>query len=104
MPSSSARAFIMETNASLEPAMCSPRATHASFAEPTSAALISSLTVMVSPGSSQIWEPPIDAAYSLQVTVSSIVILPASSASNTNSMVMILVIEASGSCWFSLTE
>lgn len=51
-------------------------------------------TVCVSPGSRKTWEPPMLAAYSDTVTVSSRVILPSSSASKIKIMVMIFVMLA----------
>ena len=71
-------------------------ATAASLALHTQMALISSSRVNCSPGSSQIWLPPILKACSLMGTISVMEIFPASTASSVSSSVMILVIDAMG--------
>ena len=96
MPSSRARAFIRSTKAPSLPETCSARAMEASLADFTAAALTSSSTVICSPGSSQIWLPPMEAACSEQVTGSSHRMEPSSMASMTSRRVMILVMEAGG--------
>ena len=58
MPSSAAFWFIISANASSEPPTNSATATAASLAEHTQMAFTSSSSVNCSPGSSQIWLPP----------------------------------------------
>ncbi|MPM96191.1 hypothetical protein SDC9_143349 [bioreactor metagenome] len=96
MPSSCARVFIRLTKASSLPETCSPSATAASLALAIAVAFNNSCTVICSPGSNQICEPPIELACGEQVTVSSRLILPESIASITSSSVIILVIDAGG--------
>lgn len=96
MPSSAARAFIISANTGSEPPTNSATATAASLALHTQMALISSSRVNCSPGSSQIWLPPILKACSLMGTISVMEIFPASTASSVSSSVMILVIDAMG--------
>ena len=98
MPSFFARWFILATNSSSEPAMCSAIATQASFALATAIHLIMVSTFWVSPGSKNTCEPPMLAAYSETVTVSSKEIFPASKASKIKSRVMIFVMLAGGIC------
>ena len=96
-PSSLARAFIWATKPSSLPATASPSATVASFAEAITAAFKRSSTVMVSPGSSHICEPPILLACSLAVITSSTDNSPRSIASIIRSSDIIFVIDAGGS-------
>ena len=98
IPSSAALAFISSTKASSLPETASPRATQASLAELIAAAFSSSFTVKTSPGSSQIWLPPMEHACSLAEISVSIVNLPSSIASNTKSRVIIFVMDAGGIC------
>ena len=91
MPSSAARSFIRCTKVRSEPASFSAIATAQSLAEATAMHLIISSTVRLSPSSSQIWLPPMEAAALLAVTLSSIEIVPASTASAISSSVMIFV-------------
>ena len=91
IPSPFARSFIMRTNSDSEPATCSAMATQASLALATLIHLIIVSTVWVSPGSKNTWEPPMLAAYSETVTVSSKEICLDESASKIRSSVMILV-------------
>ena len=86
------------TKASIVPHRCSASAAHASLADTTAAALTSSSTVMISPGSSQIWDPPIPAAVAEQVTFSSHDSCPSAMASITSSSVITFVTEAIGRC------
>ena len=97
-PSEFALSFIIETKAVDEPAIYSPKAVQASFAEATITALSSSSTVIVSPTSSHICEPPIATAFSPAVTLSSSVILPLSIASSTKSILISFVTEAGETC------
>ena len=90
----------MATKPSSEPAIYSAAATEQSFAETTAIHLMISCTVSCSPGSAQIWLPPIEAACSEMVTASAKSILPASSASIISSRVITLVTLAGGN--FSL--
>ena len=94
MCSSFAFSFIARTKSSSVPLTSSASATAASLALATIVAFTISSTLMVSPGSSQISEPPMDAAWAEAVTVSSHCIFPLSSASMTKISVITLVIEA----------
>ena len=67
------------------------------YTKPDDVFTLGSEVSMISPGSSQIWEPPIEAARSEQVTGSCHPIRPASSASITSRRVITLVTEAMGS-------
>ena len=71
--------------------MCSAMAQAQSLAELTAMDLSISLTVMVSPTFRYTWLPPLAAAASEVVTVSSMEILPLSMASMISSMVITLV-------------
>ena len=95
-PSSSARRFIRSTKAASEPHRCSARATAQSLAETTATHFIMSETESCSPTSSQIWLPPMEAARSEAVTMSSSASSPESTASAMSSSVMTLVTEAGG--------
>ena len=66
------------------------------MAETTATHFIMSETDSCSPCSSQIWLPPIEAARSEAVTMSSSAMSPASTASATSRRVMTLVTEAGG--------
>ena len=68
IPRLAAFSFIRATNPSSLPEMCSPKAQVASLAEPIADALKSSSTVIVSPTSSHICDPPIEEACSEHVT------------------------------------
>ena len=95
-PSSSARSFMRSTKAASEPHRCSASATAQSFAETTATHFIMSETDSCSPTSSQIWLPPMEAARSEPVTMSSSAIVPLSTASATSNRVMTFVTEAGG--------
>ena len=94
--------FILNTNASSVPDILSARVTTASFADPTHIALSKSLTVISSPASKYIWDPPIDAAVALTFTFSSSDKLPFSSSSIISIKLIILVIEAGAYLSFEL--
>ena len=104
IPRAAAFSFIIATNASSLPATVSASTIAQSLAELTAVALIISDRAISSPGSSQICVPPIEAAYSEQVTIWSSDSVPASRASKVSSRVMILVIEAGGICWSALSS
>ena len=78
-------------NASSDPAVCSASATVASLADWITIALSSSSTVITSPTSSQISEPPMELANALVVTCCSSVSSPRSMASMNNRIDMIFV-------------
>ncbi|MNV95936.1 hypothetical protein D3C71_1908840 [compost metagenome] len=96
-PNASALLFIRSTNALSEPAIFSAIATEASLPEAIAMPLSISSTVISSPGSRKICEPPMDAAYSLVRTLSVNCSFPSSSASTVSSIVIIFVMLAGGS-------
>ena len=105
IPSSCARAFIICTKASSLPARCSPSATAQSLAETTATHFSISATVSTSPSSSQIWLPPMEAAWAEAVTGSSREMRPWSTASHTSSMVITLVtLAGSRTAWASFSS
>ena len=94
IPSSAALSFIFFTNASSLPATFSAMATAASFPDAIIIHFIISSTVCSSPASKKHCDPPMDAACSLTVTISSRVICPASIASKARRSVITFVTEA----------
>ena len=100
MPSSPARSFIRATKASSLPETASARTTAASLALMITVALIRSSTVICSPSSSQMSDPPMEAAWAEAVRVSVRDSFPASMASKVSSRVITLVMEAQGRCWW----
>ncbi len=78
--------------------MYSPRAVHASFAEATITAFKSSSTVIVSPTSSHICDPPMETALSDAETESVKDIFPLSIASRISSMLITFVTDAGEQC------
>ena len=91
MPSSLARSFILSTKALSDPARCSAMAQAQSLAEDTAMDLSISATLICSPTFRYTWLPPLAAAASEAVTMSSHRIFPPSIASMISSMVMTLV-------------
>ena len=86
--------FIMFTKSSSVPPRYSAKATAASLPDAIATPFNNSSTVLTSPVSSNIVLPPIFLAFSLHVTLSSNLILPLSTASIVNSIVIIFVTEA----------
>ena len=105
MPSSAALAFIRSTKASSLPERCSARATAQSLADTTQTAFTMSATERASPSFSQIWLPPMEAAWAEPVTMSSHWSWPESMASITRSSVMTLVtLAGSRGVWASFSK
>ena len=101
-PNVSTLLFIISTNALSLPATYSPRSVQASFAEAITTALNKSFTVIFSPTSSQICEPPLDTAFSVAATSSVSLILPLSIASSIRSIDINFVTEAGERCSYAL--
>ena len=94
MPSSPARSFILATKASSLPETASASTTAASLALMITVALSRSSTVICSPSSSQMSDPPMEAAWAEAVSSWSRESSPASRASKVSSNVITLVMEA----------
>ena len=94
MPSCWAFSFIWATKASSLPDTASASTTAASLALIITVALMRSSTDMASPSSSQISEPPMEAAWAEAARVWSRDSWPLSRASNTRQSVITLVMEA----------
>ncbi len=103
-PNSFTLLFIISTKAESLPAIYSPRSVQASFAEAIITAFSKSFTLICSPTSSQICEPPFDTAFSLAATISSSPILPLSIDSSIISILTILVTDAGDICSYAFSS